>query len=270
MTFRDLPWLNRGLGRARNYAVSQAYRVEHRVFDWYSGTETAGSTETDVDAYNAGTENWPYLGCQWPALPWTLKDVPHDGSFIDLGSGKGKALLIAATLPYTRVIGVEIDSELSMAARRNIDRFRHRQRAAIIESVTASVIDWKVPDDSCVIFMHNAFFGATFKAAMENVLESYDRNPREVHLVYEFPWEHNWLLSTGRVEVESVRAEGWPRQSRWWEDQHVTVVYHLTAEGQPAGQCRSRRRRLSSAERKALQRWRSPVAHEFTVERKPL
>ena len=53
-------------------APTRMYRLEHRAFDWYSGAETTGRTETAVDAYNAGTENWPYLGCQWPALPFVL------------------------------------------------------------------------------------------------------------------------------------------------------------------------------------------------------
>lgn len=270
MTSSSRDWLGRSLGRVHAYAVTQAYRVEQRVFDWYSGAETAGNAETAVDAYNADTENWPYLGCQWPALPFVLKDLPQDGTFVDLGSGKGKALLIAGTLRYPRVVGVEIDGDLSMSARRNIERFRNRKRAGVIESDTASVVDWKVPDDAGIIFMSNAFFGETFRNAMANVFASYDRNPREMHIVYMFPWEHEWLLSTGRVQVESVRSEGWPKHLRWWDDEHVTVVYHLTGEGQPPAQCRARQRRLSGAGRKAMERWRNPSVHHFEAERKPL
>lgn len=267
MTSNSLAWLGRGLGKLHAYAVTQVYRMEHRAFDWYSGAETTGRAETAVDAYNADTENWPYLGCQWPALPFVLNDLPHDGTFVDLGSGKGKALLIAGMLPYTRAVGVEIDSELSTVARRNIEHFRKRRRVGIIESVTASVIDWKVPDDACIIFMQNPFFGETFKKAMANVFASYDRNPREMHIVYQFPWEHEWLLSTGRVVVDDVRSEGWPKHLRWWDNEHVTVVYHITGEGQSSAQCRARQRHLSGADRKAMERWSSPSAHDFYVNR---
>ncbi|MGH3279369.1 MAG: hypothetical protein ACRDNW_09545 [Trebonia sp.] len=270
MTSSPSAWLGRGLGKLHAYTLTQVYRVEQHVFDWYSGAETAGCAETGVDAYNSDTENWKYLGCQWPALSFVLKDLPCDGTFVDLGSGKGKALLIAAMLPYTRVVGVEIDNGLSMVAQRNIERFRHRRRTGIIESVTASVVDWKVPDDVCVVLMHNPFFGETFRNAMANVFDSYDRNPRELHIVYMFPWEHEWLLSTGRVMVESVSSEGWPKHLRWWDDEHVNVVYHVTGEGQSSTQCRSTRRRASGARRKALERWRTPSAHDFTVERNPI
>jgi predicted RNA methylase len=270
MVFSSLAWLRRGGGKLHAFAVTQIYRVEQRVFDWYSGAETIGTAGTEVDAYSAGTENWWYVGCQWPALPWVLKELPHAGTFVDLGSGKGKALLIAGMLPYTRVVGVEIDSELSVVARRNIERFQHRQRAGIIESVTTSVVDWKVPDDASIIFMQNPFFGETFRRAMANVLASYDRNPREMHIVYMFPWEHEWLLSTGRFSVENVTSEGWPNHLRWWDDEHVTVVYHVTGEGQSQTQCRARYGRPTEAKRKAMERWKNPSAHDFTVEPKPL
>jgi hypothetical protein len=113
--------------------------------------------------------------------------------------------------------------------------------------------------------MHNPFFGDTFRRAMENVFASFDRNPREMHIVYMFPWEHEWLLSTGRVEVESVKPEGWPRLPHWEDDEHVTAIYHIRGEEQSAGPCGVASRRKSAAERRALQRWRTPAAHAFQI-----
>jgi predicted RNA methylase len=265
MIQKQLSTLSLALIKLRTHAVIKIYGYEQRIFDWYSGTSTAGLTHTQVDTYNADTENWPHLGCQWPALSFVLKDLPREGAFVDLGSGKGKALLIAGMLAYQRVVGVEIDSELAMEARRNVENFRHRKRAGVIESVTASVVGWKVPDDSSIVFMQNPFFGETFKEAMANVFSSYDRNPREMHIVYMFPWEHEWLLSTGRVHVESVRSEGWPKLPQWWASEHVTVIYHITEENQSPTRCRSVQRRPSAAGRKALQRWRTPSKHFFQV-----
>ena len=238
---------------------------EQRIFDRYLGVSTAGMSHTEVDAHNAQTENWPYLGCQWPALSFVLKDLPCDGTFVDLGSGKGKALLIAGMQPYQRVMGVEIDGQLAMVARRNIERLGQKQRAGVVECVTADAVDWKIPEDASIILMQNPFYGQTFRLAMENVFASYDRNPHEIHIVYMFPWEHEWLLSTGRVQVESVRSEGWPKLPRWWAGEHVTVVYHVTAKDQHGTWCQYRPRRPSAAERRALQRWSTPSQHDFQL-----
>jgi hypothetical protein len=253
-------------GQYLSRVIRRLYGYEQRIFDNYLGVSTSGVSYTEIDKFHADTENWPYLGCQWPALSLVLRDLKHAGTFVDLGSGKGKALLIAGMFPYQKVVGVEIDSELSMEARRNIEQMRRKPRATMIESITASVVDWKIPDDTSVIFMSNPFFGETFRQAMENVFASYDRKPREMHIVYMFPWEHDWLLSTGRVQVETVRSEGWPSLPRWWADEHVTVVYHITAEDGVAAQCQSRSRRRSKDERLALQRWDRPAAHSFSIE----
>jgi SAM-dependent methyltransferase len=253
------------LNRILNRFVHILYQCEQHIFDWYYGVATAGAMRTEADALNAGSENWPYMGCQWPVLPLVLKDLKHEGTFVDLGSGKGKALVIAAKLPYQRVVGVEINDELAAAARNNIERFRPKQRAGVVECVTSSATTWVVPDDTSVVFLFNPFFGATFKEALENVFASYDRNPRELHIVYGFPWEHEWLLSTGRVTVESVRSEGWPRVRRWWESEHVWVTYHVTGVDLQVGRCQLKKRRLSAVEQKVLLRWSNPGEHNFDI-----
>jgi len=104
--------------KLRTHAVIKMYGYERRIFGWYSGASTAGLTYAKVDTYNADTENWPYLGWQAPALSFLLKDLPHEGALVDLGSGKGRALLIAGLLRYKRVVGVGIDGELAMEAHR--------------------------------------------------------------------------------------------------------------------------------------------------------
>jgi predicted RNA methylase len=252
-------------GQYLSRAVLKLYEYEQHIFDIYLGVSTRGVSYTKIDKFHAETENWPYLGCQWPAFSFALRDLPHNGTFVDLGSGKGKAILIAGMAPYDRVVGVEIDAELARVAQRNIKQLGHKQRAGVIETVTASVVDWEVPDDASVIFMHNPFFGETFRQAMINVFASYDRNPREMHIVYMFPWEHEWLLSTGRVEVESVRPEGWPRLPRWWDGEHMTVIYHITGEDRSITRCKVTSRRHSAAERRVLQQWKTQSSHSFQI-----
>ena len=78
--------------------------------------------------------------------------------------------------------------------------------------------------------MYNPFFGQTFRATLSRVFDSYDRNPRKLHIVYQYPLEHNWLIASGRVVVENVRPVRYPAPRRWWEgeDEKVIVTYHVT------------------------------------------
>jgi SAM-dependent methyltransferase len=242
------------------------YGAQQRVFDLLLGVSTRGFVATGDDTYDAGGDNCYYQGCEWLSVRRALKDLNPTESdvFVDLGSGKGKALLIAGQLPYKRVIGVEIDEELSQLAERNINRSRSRLPAERVECVTASVLEWKIPDDASVIFMFNPFIGQTFSAAMAKIFESYDRNPRILHIVYGHPWEHDKLLSTSRVVVNNVRSGTSPGRIRWWEKGDVIVTYRVVASVADS-QLEWERPRGVFRPRRAVRRWSVPNGHNFSM-----
>jgi SAM-dependent methyltransferase len=64
-----------------------------------------------------------YAGSQPSVLRLALKDLlPLDTyTFIDLGCGKGRALLVASEFPFRAIIGVELSSRLAEIARRNAE-----------------------------------------------------------------------------------------------------------------------------------------------------
>jgi hypothetical protein len=83
-------------------------------------------------------------------------------------------------------------------------------RAGAAEVIVADAAEWAVPDDVTVIYMYCPFMGPVFAAAVDRILESLDRRPRRLRLVYLNPYEHNYLLSTERfVPVALFRR---PRQ----------------------------------------------------------
>jgi SAM-dependent methyltransferase len=238
------------------------YSLERMAFDSYIGCSTGGYALETSDFIQANQESWPYLGGEWPAVYFALRALrpgPAD-VFVDLGAGKGRALLMAGRLPYRRVVGVELDPELAQCARRNVVRAWRKLRAGTVTCETANVLDWPFPDDASTVFLFNPFYGQTFRRAITGMFDSYDRNPRPIHIVYENPQQHDWLLSTGRVVVEDVRPEMWPSTRRWWTDWGVIVTYHVTgtSASTDTGCCLVRKKRPSS---EAMIRWSGPNGH---------
>jgi SAM-dependent methyltransferase len=224
LEFRAIP------GKAAVHMQSTVSRAENRVFDYLMGVSTRHAVYPKDTLVTTGVDNLPYESCGWRSVRRVLMDLrpgPQD-TFADVGCGKGRALLIAGQLPFRRVTGVEVDEELSRCGRENIERARPHLRVPDIGIVTANVLDWAVPDDASVFFFYNPFVGATFRAVIGRILESHDRRPRVVHLVYAVPWEHNWLLSTGRVAVDNVRPGRWPAFRSWWRRGNVIVSYRVT------------------------------------------
>jgi SAM-dependent methyltransferase len=72
-------------------------------------------------------------------------------TFIDIGSGKGRVLLMAAGYPFRSIIGVELLPELHEIARQNV------QREPRIELVLGDARDFVFPNDPLIVFLFNPF-----------------------------------------------------------------------------------------------------------------
>ena len=96
-----------------------------------------------------------------------LRDLPLGGAggrdysqytFIDVGSGKGRVLFVAAEYPFRKVIGVEFSNALHDDAVANLKRYKHSgRRCADIEPVLADARDFEFPNDNLVIYLFNPF-----------------------------------------------------------------------------------------------------------------
>jgi hypothetical protein len=235
------------------------------MFDRLLGVSTREAIRPADSSSAMGYDNMPYTVSAWLPVRRALKRLSPgpDDVLVDLGSGKGKVLLIAGRLPYGRVIGVEIDEGLGRCAKTNIRHARSRLRAKEVNSVVVSALDWPVPDELSVVFMYNPFAGETFRKAVRRVIDSYDRTPRKLHIVYGFPLEHNWLVSTGRVAVEKVAPANWPTRPDWWRRGDIIITYRVVP---PSGGTPGKRTHRRAARRdRATEHWSSPNDYRFQV-----
>lgn len=253
------------MSRLATLATAIPGNAQSYLFDRLLGVSTREAISPADSSSAIGYDNMPYTVSAWLPVRRALKNLMPgpDDVFADLGSGKGKVLLIAGRLPYHRVIGVEIDEELGRCAENNIRQAAPRLRVKEISSVTASALDWPIPDELSVAFMYNPFMGETFRKAVGRIIDSYDRCPRKLHIVYGFPLEHNWLVSTGRVAVEKVTPANWPARPGWWRRGDIIIAYRIVpAYGERPGK-RSHRR--SAPRDRATQYWSGPTAYQFHV-----
>ena len=254
---------------ARDALRSVDRRLEHAhyvAFDRYYGIETFEHAYLD-DMGVEGEGRAFYEGIGWLPLRRALAALHpgHRDVFVDLGSGKGSALIVAGQFPMRRVVGVELADELNVVARENVAKVQSRLKADAYEVETADVLKWPVPDDLSIVFMFCPFVGDLFEQAMQRIFASFDRNPRPLHLVYAFPWEHNRLLATGRVEVVDVHPAQWPAKPWWpWSGWVMPTYRVIAADASPQ---LPRRLPVAPLRRKALERWSRPNDQKFALYR---
>jgi Protein-L-isoaspartate(D-aspartate) O-methyltransferase (PCMT) len=145
---------------------------------------------------------------------------------VDIGSGAGRAVLVASLFPFGHVIGLERLDWLHELAKKNLMRCRIRPRARV-EFILGDTFDFELPDVVTVVFFYNLFTGQTFELFMQRVFASVDRNPRRLRFVYVNPKEHAYLVSTGRCRL--VRRFRGLRPTREWARALTTHIYEVAA-----------------------------------------
>ncbi len=113
--------------------------------------------------------------------------IGQGDAFLDYGSGNGRVLLHAARFPFGRVIGLDLDEDALQVARANVSVAASRRRCKRIEVITGDATVWPVPDDVTYIYMFNPFRGEVFRAMLDRVVESLDRRPRPLTIIYAHP-----------------------------------------------------------------------------------
>lgn len=79
-------------------------------------------------------------------------------TFVDAGAGKGRALLLAAELPFRKVIGVELNEELARIARQNITHWsRATHPRAKIRMMQQDAAEFRWPRAPLLAYLNNPF-----------------------------------------------------------------------------------------------------------------
>jgi len=107
--------------------------------------------------------------------------------FLDYGSGLGRIVLMAATFPFRRVVGVEYSEELNREASRIIGGMKPRLRCRDIELVTADASTFALPGDTTVLYFYNPFLGEVLDRVIEKIEQSLMARPRKIKIVYCHP-----------------------------------------------------------------------------------
>jgi predicted RNA methylase len=216
---RDEPlasWLRRTAKRSRDalrdYLESQRdwrrkKRVVDREFDARHGVDTGGVTR--LSGLRIPSQRLKYAVSHIAMDPAEMQaaldalELDHARfTFVDLGAGKGRALLIASLLPFKRIVGVEFAPELAEVAARNVQRFRAAgQRCRQLEVVCHDAASYELPSGPLVIFMYNPFGPEVMREVVAHVLAALRREPRELYVLYANPFHAEPWTTAGFREL---------------------------------------------------------------------
>jgi len=122
----------------------------------------------------------------------------RDFVFLDLGSGKGRTLLMASDYPFRRITGVELLPALHKIAQENLARYKNpAQKCFALDSICADANDFPFPDDPLVIYMFNPLPESGMRRVCSNLERSLRASPRAIYVLYHNPLLEHALSESG-------------------------------------------------------------------------
>jgi hypothetical protein len=203
----------------KEYRAAKSLRREHHPseFDQTHRVDTDGDFAgwTYLSDLKISSPNWiegnNYIAIEPERFNSVLASVKirfADFTFVDFGSGKGRALLMASQVPFRRILGLEFSPQLHVIAEKNIEQYRaadHKCRD--IQSLNLDFVDFALPAEPLVLFFFDPCSVRILEKIVAGIGQSLAECPRPLYLAYVAPRpEHEQLFGSCGFLKETFRS----------------------------------------------------------------
>lgn len=187
----------------------QAKAEVDRAFDAEWGVDTGGTQlllDLTIDSPNAvlGGSHIATGPHQFASAMSGLDIDLRGCTFVDLGSGKGRALIMAAGYPFAGIVGVEFAEELDAICRRNLERLADPR----VSCRLGDAEQFEFPSTDLVVFMNNPFDPPLVERIARRLAASARACPRTVRVVYINPCASAVFATEPWFQIASVSGGG--------------------------------------------------------------
>ncbi|MFZ1785581.1 MAG: class I SAM-dependent methyltransferase [Ferruginibacter sp.] len=144
-----------------------------------------------------------YMPVSFNLLEDIFKQLPAKprNHFVDLGSGKGRALCMAAHHQFGRVTGIEFSKELCEIAKLNLAKTKQQIPGFDFSIINNDAFYTEIPDDADCLFLFNPFDDIIMSAVVNNIFDSLQNNPRKISIIYVNPVHKEQFLKAGYTQA---------------------------------------------------------------------
>ncbi len=128
-----------------------------------------------------------------------IDDNLLDGTFCDLGSGKGSVVIEAYKQGFKKCIGVEFVKKFHYISLENIKKLLDSKAEDSIVMVNDDAVNFKFPSDTRLIFFYNPFDEVVMKSVLENICNVNYKN--RVFIIYHNPVYRDLFTSNNKIKL---------------------------------------------------------------------
>jgi len=171
-------------------------------YDWEQRVDTTGGSVRWRDRL-LGLFLSPYQPTEpalFQAMMACLEIEFNQFTFVDLGSGKGRTLLMASEYGFRKIVGVEVLPALDQVAQENLARYRSEsQKCFTVAAVCGDATEFSFPAEPTVVYLFNPLPESGLKRVMARLDASLSAHPRPVYVLYHNPWFEHLIAGNGKL-----------------------------------------------------------------------
>jgi len=170
------------LHRQLDRFYDRKFNVEtSKIVNISSLNEQFDFTGYDIDELYSATPSALFNMLHWPV---TSKEKDY-ATYVDVGCGKGRALIKGMTIGFKNLIGVEFVPSIAKQANENLQKSMDSLILnAKCEVVCQDIRTYKYPETDLVLYLYNPFDPIIFQPFLDNLLNDLRANPRKAKIIY--------------------------------------------------------------------------------------
>jgi SAM-dependent methyltransferase len=174
-----------------------------------------GSIKASADA-----DYFHYQGAGYDVILKIFGDLApgrENYHFVDIGCGKGRAVIVAENAGFNRITGIELHADLLRVASENLKSYTMKRSASVITLLEINALNYEYKDEPAVYFMFNPFAAHVLKNVLLKILQN---TRSETYFIYMNP------------RFANVFAELGIKKQRVYKTRFYTeaIVFHLEAQ----------------------------------------
>jgi SAM-dependent methyltransferase len=130
---------------------------------------------------------------------------PHEKNIVDVGSGKGRVMIVAAHYGFKNITGIDFAKELCDSANQNIRKIQGQFPHTTFTIHCSDILNYNINAGDKVFFLFNPFNKEIMEKFLEKIDASVSRSPRTIYFMYANPLYKSLLLEKGYREIFSVK-----------------------------------------------------------------